>query len=442
MDDYSGVAMDNLSSRGGDEFASQAAGPSSPSSWSDAVAAAKQAPEFPEASGGMDTAEASGVDPMTPGAPLPVDYTAGPEATAPERPAGAGATPSADSVNAVGLIAGVTNPATGEADTATLARQIADAAAQDPAKAGAAYQAVREQLRQRDPSLSQQLDSDVARAVSDVAKGVAPGLNKAGAHVLTSNPILSKQWVSTQSAWTGKGGFTQGVRDLLDSHGIAVERGVRPAPPGSLGPFSGVPQVRANNINGLLAEKRIADGYRSQGLEVRPQQPIQNGSRVVDVRVEQLAPDPRNNRTLDIESKVGRTSLDPDIRTQVAKDAQALAENGQARTLGGALETAGKVLRPVAVVADTVQLGQAFHQDGNKVGLNTGRAASGIAGGWGGAIAGAEGGGALGAAVGSVVPVVGTAVGGVAGAVAGGIGGAIGGDWAGRRLFDAIRSRF
>ncbi len=402
-------------------------GVASPSSWTDAMVAAGRLPVVPDASDGPDAAG---------------DDADGSWAAGPGHPAGACAIPAADLAEAAGLVVGATDPATGQADTAVLGRQIAEAAAQDPAKAGAAYHAVHEQLQQRDPRQAQQLDADVARAVGDLAKGAASGLGKAGAQVLASNPILSKQWISTESAWTGESGFTKGLYDLLDSNGIAFDLGARSAPAGSLGPSSGVPSAVANNRNGLLAENQIADSYRKRGFEVAQQQPVQGGSRVVDVRVTQPAVDPRFSRTLDIESKVGRTGLDSHVRAQVAKDAQALAENGSARAVGGALETTGKVLRPVAVVADAVQLGQAFHQDGDKVGVNTGRAASGIAGGWGGAVAGAEGGAAVGALVGSAVPVVGTAVGGAVGAVAGGIGGGIGGDWARRRLFDTVKSRF
>ncbi len=205
---------------------------------------------------------------------------------------------------------------------------------------------------------------------------------------------------------------------------------------------SGVGSARANNTNGSLARDAIADDYRSRGVEAHTEVPSQGGARRVDVQVQQPAADPRYRGTLDIESKVGRAGLDGDTRLQVAKDAQALAENGEVRGAGHALEGAGKVLGPVAVVADAVQLGQAFHQDGNTIGKNTGRAAAGVAGGWGGALAGAEAGGAAGAALGSVGPVVGTAVGGAIGAIAGGIAGGAGGDWVGRRLFDEAGSIF
>jgi phage tail tape-measure protein len=205
---------------------------------------------------------------------------------------------------------------------------------------------------------------------------------------------------------------------------------------------SGVASSRANNINGNLARDAIANDYQKQGLVVRTEAPTQGGARRVDIQVEQPAADPRYNKTVEIESKLGRAGLDRETRAQVANDARALAENGEVRGAGHALESAGRVLRPVAVAADAVQLGLAFHQDGNKIGRNTGRTAAGIAGGWGGALVGAESGGVAGAAIGSVVPVVGTAVGGAVGAIVGGIAGGVGGDWAGRRLFDEVRSIF
>ena len=72
------------------------------------------------------------------------------------------------------------------------------------------------------------------------------------------NPILVKQWESTTSAWTQKGGFTSGLRDLLDSHGIRIEPQINGVPRGSLGPTSGVPLGQANNTNGALARDAYA----------------------------------------------------------------------------------------------------------------------------------------------------------------------------------------
>ena len=85
---------------------------------------------------------------------------------------------------------------------------------------------------------------------------------------------------------------------------------------------------------------------------------------------------------------------------------------------GELLSKVGKVARPVGLVMDAVEVGSAFRADGNRIGENTGRAASGLAGG----AAGGWGGAAVGAAVGTAIfPGVGTVVGGVIG----GIGGAL-----------------
>ncbi|SKT32088.1 Uncharacterised protein [Mycobacteroides abscessus subsp. abscessus] len=83
------------------------------------------------------------------------------------------------------------------------------------------------------------------------------------------------------------------------------------------------------------------------------------------------------------------------------------------------METVGKVARPVGVVMDAVQLGEAFHADGNTVGEKTVEAGVNLAGGAAGAWAGAE----IGASIGSVVPGAGTVVGGIVGGVVGGIAG-------------------
>jgi hypothetical protein len=206
-------------------------------------------------------------------------------------------------------------------------------------------------------------------------------------------------------------------------------------PAGSVTKTAGVPAAVANNTNGALARDAIADRWRAQGYNVQTEVPANGGARRVDVVVDLPANDPRMNQRLEIESKVGRTGLDTDIRGQVALDADALRANQALRTSGQVLEGVGKVARPIGLVVDVIQVGQAFRADGNQVGANTGRAVSGVAGGalggWGGAAAGA----AIGTAL---FPGVGTVVGGVIG----GIAGAIGGDAAGRGLFDTVKSWF
>ncbi len=103
------------------------------------------------------------------------------------------------------------------------------------------------------------------------------------------------------------------------------------------------------------------------------------------------------------------------------------------------LEAAGRVARPVAVITDTIRLGNAVRADGGQVGQNTKVTAGSVAGGWagaaGGAWLGAKTGALLGSAIGSVIPGAGTAVGagvgGLLGGIGGGIGGAFGGSWLG-----------
>ncbi|WP_164963059.1 hypothetical protein [Rubrivivax sp. JA1026] len=210
---------------------------------------------------------------------------------------------------------------------------------------------------------------------------------------------------------------------------------VNPAPPGSLKPSDGTPRAIANNINGSVARDAIAERWRAAGHEVRTEVPTHGGARVVDVVVDIRKPDPRINERLEIESKVGVVGLDGRVRAQAALDGQALRANAALRQSGRVLEGVGRVARPVGLVVDAIQVGQAFRADGNQVGTNTGRAASGLAGGalggWGGAAAGA----ALGTAI---FPGVGTVVGGLIG----GIGGALAGDAAGRGVFDTVRSWF
>jgi RHS repeat-associated protein len=110
-----------------------------------------------------------------------------------------------------------------------------------------------------------------------------------------------------------------------------------------------------------------------------------------------------------------------------------------------ALESVGRVVRPVAIAADVARIGVAIHEDGG-LGRNTAVAVSGVAGGWagafGGAWLGAKGGALLGGAIGSVVPVLGTAagaaVGGLLGGLVGGILGAFGGSWAAESAATAV----
>ena len=354
-------------------------------------------------------------------------------------PAPTAATPQA---NARELIAQATDPRTGTLATRALGRWVADASRQDFAAASQAHAAIEAEL------IAQGRVGDLARFNQDVVAaasnplptpsglwGAGQGMLQQGTALLVDNPILVKQWESTTSAWTQKGGFTSGLRDLLDTNGIRIEPQINGAPPGSVGRNAGVPPALANNTNGALARDAIANRWTAGNYNVQTEVPANGGARRVDVVVDLPATDPRMSQRLEIESKVGRTGLDGDIRTQVALDADALRANRALRNSGAVLEGVGKVARPIGIVLDVVEVGQAFRSDGNQVGANTGRAASGVAGGalggWGGAAAGA----AIGTAI---FPGVGTVVGGVIG----GIAGAIGGDMAGRGLFDTVNGWF
>lgn len=342
---------------------------------------------------------------------------------------------------AVALVAQARDPASGQVDTQKLAGWVADASRQDFAAASQAHAAIESELARHGAGELSRFNQDVVEAVQTGAALAPDGLWSAGQAwagqgrgLLVDNPILVKQWESTRSAWTGKSGFTDGLETLLRSHGIEVA-GVNPVPAGSVGRNAGVPAAVANNTNGALARDAIADHWRSQGLPTAIEQPRNDGARRVDVVVDRPANDPRYSQRLEIESKVGRTGLDSDVRAQVALDAEALRTNRGLRSAGQVLEGVGKVARPVGLVLDVIEVGSAFQQDGTKVGANTGRAASGVAGGalggWGGAVGGA----AIGTAI---FPGVGTVVGGIIGGVAG----ALAGDAAGRGLFDTVKGWF
>lgn len=336
---------------------------------------------------------------------------------------------------AADLVDRATDPDTGDVDTACLAGWVADAAGQDADTASAAHAAIETELLARSPADASRFNADVVSAFGGAVFGAGQGFVVGGGLLLEQNPILSKVWEPTRSAWTGKGGFTSGLQQLLEANGIEIGRTVHAPPAGSLGKGSGVSAAVANNTNGALARDAIADRFRAQGLATQIEQPRHGGARVVDVVTDVPATDPRQARRVEVESKVGRVSLDSDIRRQVDFDARSLAQNRAIRQTGDVLEKLGKVARPVGLVLDAVAVGEAFRADGNRVGEKTGRTASGVAGGalggWGGAAAGA----AIGTAI---FPGVGTVVGGVVG----GIAGALAGDAAGKGLFDTVKNWF
>jgi hypothetical protein len=362
---------------------------------------------------------------------------------------------------AADVVARATDPRSGAVDTGRLAGWVVDARRTDPPTAEAAHAAIErelfdsgrlvelghyhEDLRQAAAAQAPAnggvpfTGTAGAAGVAEAAPGglwaAGQGMLGQGSKLLVDNPILVKQWEATRSMWTGKGGFTPGLAELFNQNGIQFDDVVRTPPPGSLDAQSGVRLAVANNVNGALARDAIANEARAAGAQVRTEVPVQGGARRVDVVVEPPAADPRMRQRIEIESKVGRTGLDTDIRGQVARDAEALRANRAVRGAGAVLENVGKVARPVGVVLDAISLTQAYKADGNRVGENTGRTASGVAGGalggWGGAAAGA----AIGTAI---FPGVGTVVGGVIGGVAG----AFAGDAAGKGIFDTVKGWF
>ncbi len=393
---------------------------------------------------------------------------AGAERSNPTSPIGnAGLTPAsrATATAAADLVAGATDPSAGTVDTRQLAGMIVDAARSDPAQADAAYGAIEQQLGTADrgrlaqdtraaglalKAANENDDAVPGPSITGAAQGavqagrttMATGqtLAAAGKHQLVNNPILSIQWENTRSAWTGQAGFSQPLKDALSDAGITVNAPNMVPPSGSVGKASGYSAAQATNINGRVAEQSIATRLQSQGFTVTTApgaaNRVQNGTRVVDVVGTRADVDLRLGERIEVESKVGKTSLSGDVTTpatpkyEVAKDAERLADNRAIRTQGLDIEVkgstlarggevlakVGKVARPIGMVMDAVEIGSAFKADGNTVGENTGRAASGLAGG----AAGGWGGAAAGAAIGTAVfPGVGTVVGGVIGGIAG-----------------------
>ena len=218
---------------------------------------------------------------------------------------------------------------------------------------------------------------------------------------LDQQPYPGKTLGFTQSAWTSKDGPTGPLKTLLESHGISVVPGVNTPPPGSLNASQaaarGLNLQQANNLNGSLARDAIANRFSAQGLPTQTEVPRLGGQRIVDVVADVPANDPRYATRIETESKVGRTgatSGSSGTRAQAAKDAAQLLDNRSVRAGGELLAKAGRVVRPIGIALDALNVAQAFRDDGNRIGENTGRAASGLVGGaagaWGGAAAGAR----------------------------------------------------
>ncbi len=401
----------------------------------------------------------------------PIDSRSGPGAAAAARDT---TTAPASGADGRGLVEQATN-AQGQLDTRQLGQWVADARRENRPLADQAQAAIESQL------VAQGRVGDLARFNQDLRQAEAQarpgtfgvpgmlyeggrqagaagaariaegqGLTAAGGQVLRDNPILSKRWEFTESAWTGKGGPTESLVKQLKDKGVAFESTVNTPPPGSVTKGQGIPSAVANNTNGARASDAIELRYAQQYPNAKVSREAGDPAfgRRVDVRVDIPAADPRMSERIDVESKAGRTGSSSETRLQIAKDSDALRASRAARQAGTAMEeagealshsgralqTVGRVARPVAVVMGAVEVGQAFRADGNRVGENTGRAASGLAGGAAGAWAGA----AAGAAIGSVVPGVGTVIGGVVGGVIGGLAG----DAGGRALFDTVKGWF
>ena len=367
----------------------------------------------------------------------------------------------ADAGSAAQLIRQVTDTRTGSIDTRQLASWVADSAKHDLNTASQAYEQIEAELSQKDPAAAGHFSRDVADAFAAQQSGrdtstssatsytgpawaAGKAVTESGKMVLRANPILQVRWASTPNS-AGKVGFTPGLRQLLESHGIQTDRYPRL---NSLNP-SNSRQVRASNGN--KARDAIADDYRAKQFNVRTevteQTPLKTaevptGQRKVDVVATKAGPTPETGVRIDTESKLGRAGLDGETRLQVAKDAWRLERNATVRGVGGALEVTGKVLKPVGVAVDALQIGVAIKEDGGKFGPHAQRTTAEVAGGAAGGWAGAEAGAAAGAAIGTfIAPGIGTAIGGVIGGLLGGFGGGWLGSKAGDAVYDAAAHR-
>jgi trimeric autotransporter adhesin len=367
-------------------------------------------------------------------------------------------TGTSESGSAASLIRQATDPRTGVVDTRQVAGWVADAAKQDFNTASKAYTQIDAELSRTDPATAGHFSRDVgdafaaqnpngAGASSSTSMDYAAPLwvagnqvSEAGKGVLRNNPILEIRWASTPNV-AGKVGFTAGLKDLLESKGIAMDEYPRL---NTLNP-SNSPQYRT--YNGNQARDAIASDYQQRQYTVRtevtentpfktPRTPT--GERHVDVSATKPGPTSETASRVDVESKLGRASLDGDTRLQAAKDVWRLQSNANVRGLGTAMDVGGKILGPVGVALDAWQIGSAIKEDGGHFGAHaqqtTAEVAGGAAGGW----AGAETGAAAGAAIGTfIAPGIGTAIGGVIGGLLGGFGGSWLGSKAGDAAYDA-----
>ena len=359
------------------------------------------------------------------------------------------------------LIRQATDSRTGVVDTRKLAGWIADAAQHDFDSASQAYEQVDAELSRSDPATAGHFSRDVAEAFS--AQGgsesghsstataytgplwaAGSAVTDVGKTVLRNNPVLQVRWISTPNA-AQEVGFTSGLRELLTSNGIKYQDYP------SITTLNPSNSPRYRTYNGNQARDAIASRYQAQGYTVRrevtentplqtPQRPT--GERHVDVSATKAGPTPETGTRVDVESKLGRAGLDGETRLQVAKDAWRLEQNVSVRRLGSTLEVAGKVLKPVGVAVDALQIAAAVREDGGKFGAHAQKTTAEVAGGAAGGWAGAETGAAAGAAIGTLIaPGVGTAIGGVIGGLLGGFGGGWLGTKAGDAAYDVATQR-
>jgi len=278
--------------------------------------------------------------------------------------------------------------------------------------------------------------------------GSAQGMTQAGFKTQVDNPILTRQWESTTSAWTNKGGFTDGAVTKLESAGLKVEETVNPIVPNSRAKGGGFTAAQSTTFNGDLARDAIAARYESQGLNVQTEVHYDanlnevdrttklKGDRFIDVAVDiPHESDPRLNQRLEIESKAFRVNAGNISDSQLSHDVRSVNANRTIRSGGVVLERVGKVARPVGMAIDAVHIGNAFRADGNRIGENTARATTNLAGGAAGGWAGATMGAAIGTAI---LPGAGTVVGGVIG----GIAGALSGEKVADKAFSAVKDFF
>lgn len=379
---------------------------------------------------------------------------------------------------AAAIVARATDPRTGAVDTHTLAAMVVDARRADPVAAAAAEAQIGAHLTATNVGDASRFAQDLRTASAannndphfpGIGAITMPGVvagrvgtdmltrgaatTAQGTRLLVDNPILSVRWEATTSAWTNRGGLSQPFADRLRIGGIEVAPTVNAPPRGSVGSALGIGRGTAANINGAAAETMIGDRYRQQGFTVTQAPGAANqahgGQRVLDVVATRPNADSRLTQRIETESKVGYTPDSGRARREANFDIQRLGDNRTARATGEGLEQAGhaisrtgrvlhvvgRVARPVGIAIDAVQVGNAFRQDGNRVGVNTGRAVSGLAGG----AVGGYGGALAGAAIGTAIfPGVGTVVGGIVGGIAGGLAGEAGG----RGVFETVKGWF